>query len=309
MTGIYIADIDAIQDLEDYLPAFVNGFHAECRQLRESILETAYEIEMRLDEAQEEYDSAFSSSRGGDDDDSSWESEGAADAAADRLAEWNSYKQRYDNFADRAISQIDEAQAAQDRAVSLAVSLLSRMIESAKTIRAVTISSEHSPQIDDANPSAQGASTIQGTSILHSARLPEQLPPLPNGLTWVPVDRLDWSSIPEDIAFKKAKHDEIAAMLEVFEREVLPAVFAQGLQHNDLVNMDRRDGRTIGASSRAFAYEYMIGFGRSSDVIAVNAPHAITGNRVTWESGRHRAMVARELGWNFVPARVIGGTL
>jgi|GEM_PF-2810995 len=309
MTGIFIADINALQDFEDYLPSFLNGFTAECRELRGTIQEIAADIEMRLDEAQDDYDNAVDAASGGEDDDESWESRRAVEDAAARLQEWGAYKRRFEAFADGASMQIDEAEEAQNRSVSVAVSFLAKAIDLAKAVRAVTMTAGSSGNVPPDAAARTGRLPRTGASVLRTARLREQLPPLPNGLTWVPVDRLDWSAVPDDLAFEKANHDDIAAMLQVFERDVLPAVTAQGLQHSDLVALDRQDGRVTGATSRAFAYEYMIGMGRASDVIAINAPHLLTGNRATWESGRHRAMVAKELGWNFVPARVIGGSL
>lgn len=307
MTGIFIADINALQDFEDYLASFLNGFMAECSELRRTILDTAADIEMRLEEAQDEYDSAVEAASGDEDD--SWEDSWAVEEAAARLEEWSTYKRRFEEFADGAIVQVTEAEESQDRAVSTAVNFMAKAIAAALAVRAVSMTMTSSGNVRP-NVAAEAGPVLGGeTSVLRTARTREQLPPLPNGLTWVSVDRLDWSAVPDDMAFEKAKRDDIAAMLLVFERDVLPAVTTEGLQHSDLVALDRLDGRVSGATSRAFAYEFMIGVGRASDVIAINAPHVLTGNRATWESGRHRAMVAKELGWTFVPARVIGGSL
>ena len=112
MPGIYIADINALQEFEYYLPAFLSGFSAECRELREIIRDTLDSIEVRLDEAQEDLDSAVEAASGGEDEDDSSGGDWAVEEAEVRLQQWNAYRGRFEAFAEGGVEierRVDDA--------------------------------------------------------------------------------------------------------------------------------------------------------------------------------------------------------
>jgi hypothetical protein len=129
------------------------------------------------------------------------------------------------------------------------------------------------------------------------------LPVLPPGMMWVAIDDLDWGSVPDDLQFKKGSMDDIAAMLARFAEEIMPMMRdPRGISRSQLEQLDRLAGRTGSPQGLVFAWECMIG---GNEPIVVNAPHHLTGPSFGWTSGRHRALVARQLGWTHLPARVI----
>ena len=76
----------------------------------------------------------------------------------------------------------------------------------------------------------------------------------------------------------------------------------RGVGRNQLEQLDRLAGRNSSPHGLVFAWECMIG---GNEPIVVNAPHPLTGPSFGWTSGRHRALVARQLGWTHLPVRVI----
>lgn len=131
----------------------------------------------------------------------------------------------------------------------------------------------------------------------------QSTPPLPGGMKWIALADLDWSSVPPNLQFKKAAADEIETMMARFDREIVPLMSDPGgVSRDQLVQIDLMRGTTDPSQSLAFAWDCMIGGG---DVIALDAPHPLTGPQYGWTSGRHRALVARNLGWTHIPAKVI----
>jgi hypothetical protein len=134
-----------------------------------------------------------------------------------------------------------------------------------------------------------------------------QLPKLPNGGKWIRIEHFDWKGIEDELPFRKASASDISTMLKVFEEDVLPLLNRSGsVTLSKLYALDRKDGRTQAPWSRAFAYEFLVGIDRGSDVIAVTGKGRPSRPPYEWLSGRHRAFIARRLGWKFVPARVAG---
>lgn len=144
---------------------------------------------------------------------------------------------------------------------------------------------------------------------------PAELPVLPHEMMWVPLARLDWREVPEDLHFDVVGRDDIARMMQTFHRDVLPvlsrgqAVDRDGLRRLDMIAGLDPDGRPTDQRNRVLAWDLMIGNGqRHDDVIVLDAPQSEAGC-FGFQNGRHRALVARDLGWTHVPARVRGGGL
>lgn len=130
-----------------------------------------------------------------------------------------------------------------------------------------------------------------------------QLPPLPNGLVWVPIEQLDWDKVPDDISFDKAPRESMEAMLLLFSREILPMLGGRREVTRDyLQRLDQRLGNGSGAGSLTFTWECMVG---GLEPITLDKPHSLTGRKYGWTYGRHRALLAKAMGWTHVPAKVI----
>lgn len=132
------------------------------------------------------------------------------------------------------------------------------------------------------------------------------LPGLPGNIRWVPISEIDFDSIPSDLEFKTASKQEIKSMMETFEQDVIPALHENpflSVDDFELYHAVERD--ELGKSAR-FAYECLLGSFGSSDVIALDALGYEERNKRGITSGRHRILIARQLGWTHVPARILG---
>ena len=160
-------------------------------------------------------------------------------------------------------------------------------------------------------PKAIGSERALSSVVLKNAGR-DELPVLPRNLQWVSVDEVDWSEAPSDLGFRKVSREKIVQMLRTFERDLLP-VLAQtpDITPSRLAEMDRQLGRVpttdgVRSDSLEFCFGYLIGTVRESDLIVMDVMKSEVGRRYGFTSGRHRALVAKELGWKFIPARVIG---
>jgi len=311
MSGIRIASIDEIAEMEGHLQAFRGEFSSECRTLSQSIRDSLTDIENRVDQESAEYRSARDYFSGIEE--PGWEDEAALEEAEARFQQWSGYLRQFEEFADVALARVAEIETEQTRDVAAATKFIDLAVETARAYSAIHFDGANGTKASGGS-SAGSASTVasrraapQGSAIT-SGRVAD-LPALPNGMSWVPIEALDWKEVDDDLEFKKAGEADISAMLTVFEREVLPLLARDPpADWFELSEMDRRDGRTAPTTGRAFAYEFMIGQNRQSDVVAVDAPRASQDEHYGWESGRHRTLIARRLGWKFMPARVLGGT-
>lgn len=134
------------------------------------------------------------------------------------------------------------------------------------------------------------------------------LPPLPRKMQWVPIDEIDFASIPDNLEFRKAACDDMRTMMQVFERWVLPALMKDPSLPAD--SFPRAQSTTVGALSNSprFAYECMLGNFGVSDLVVVDAKGLDGQFKRGITSGRHRIKIAKELGWTHIPARVLGGS-
>ena len=150
---------------------------------------------------------------------------------------------------------------------------------------------------------AQSAGTHRTSATRSTSGLHGPLPALPNGFEWVPIEQLDWNQVPSNLSFVKASRDSMESMLLLFATEILPMMRGPGGVTRDyLYRLDQRLGNSSGAGSLTFAWDCMIG---GSEPITLNRPHRLTGPKYNWTYGRHRAVLAKSMGWTHVPARVI----
>lgn len=146
------------------------------------------------------------------------------------------------------------------------------------------------------------ASTTGATSPLTSQGA-ASLPQLPIGFCWIPLDSLAWSEV-TSLTFQKARRDDIEAMMNRFASVILPMLQdPAGVNRDQLVRLDAILGSSADQSrTLAFAWDCLLS---GSDPIALTAPDPQAGPFYGWTSGRHRAVVAKSMGWTHVPARVV----
>jgi len=117
------------------------------------------------------------------------------------------------------------------------------------------------------------------------------------GIQNVPVDKIDLSDTyingPED--FKKVSHDEVVRGIRTLQSEIRPAV-ENGADKEHFRNLDHQRGLEYPNGSQRI-YESFYG----QDAIRLDK----IGDRYLVENGYHRLYVAKELGLDTIPARVI----
>lgn len=314
MSGIRVTSVAAIEEFEGYLAAFLSEFSHECAHLRQAIGSRRLEVENRLEEARMEYRSALDYLHSLEE--PGWEDYDAVERAEDRCRRLAEFRERFESFVDDALARLNEIESRQAADVSAGVNSLAQTLNLARRYLAITPDSGE-PLSTFSGQSPNAASVPASPTIIHGVDTGQssaltsgeigELPELPNGLKWVSVDDLDWQGVDHSLEFKKASETDIAAMMKVFERDLLPLLRSNPrISVEGLVKMDQEDGRSSATAGRSFAYEFLIGTTSGSDVIAVEqSPHG-AGGRYFWQSGRHRALVAKKLGWQYVPARIVG---
>jgi flagellar biosynthesis chaperone FliJ len=134
----------------------------------------------------------------------------------------------------------------------------------------------------------------------------DELPPLPRKMQWVPIEDIDETLLPIGLEFKKAPHAEMKAMMLVFQGSVLPALANNPSLIPDDFSGGVGEESTSMSTTPRFAYECMLGSFGSSDVIVLDGKQGCEIGKMGITSGRHRILIAKELGWSHIPARVLG---
>lgn len=131
-----------------------------------------------------------------------------------------------------------------------------------------------------------------------------RLPPLPRGMQWVPLDSLIWHDPPETLVFEKASRSDIGLMMQTFADAIMPMLAVdRNLDADFLAQQDAVRRKQPGdPDSLLGTWERLVS---GSDPIVLSRDGGESG-RFTFNSGRHRALVARDLGWTHVPAYVSG---
>lgn len=315
MSEIRVASLAAIEEFEGVLTLFLSEFSYECKALRQSILDNITDIDNHLSEARIEHRSAVEYLHNIEE--SSWQDRDAVDDLENCHAKWSGFRDQFSDFSDAALAKVNEIESIQTRDVVTAMRFLIEVIDTAKSYLAITLDSGSNPSPgtvmqsgsdrESIAPITKPASEIKITSPIFGEDI-KNLPKLPNGMQWIPIEKLDWAAVDDNIEFKKASETDIAAMMSVFERDLLPVLGANPqIELSTLKGQDRLAGKDAAATGRAFAYEFLIGTSVGSDVIAIDRLDHHTGGRHGWQSGRHRALVAKKLGWRFIPVRIVGG--
>ena len=129
------------------------------------------------------------------------------------------------------------------------------------------------------------------------------LPQLPAGFSWVPIDRIISRDEPEALQWTKIELSVMEAGMRAFSTDLIPLLRKGKASRNDLAEFDSEHGRDghgpVKADSLANLHDVFFG----SDSIAATLT---ADGFYDLSSGRHRAQVARQLGWTHIPARLLG---
>ena len=217
------------------------------------------------------------------------------------LAECEDYASAVGEQSAKAMLRFGEIEKRFAPLYQAAVAELDRSLALFGRFDAIAVSSE--------NRSAASGSAACGTAVgvrrSSAVAGDDGLPVLPSGMQWIALIDLNWDEVPNDLIFKHAPQDQMEAMMRRFADDILPLLRdPRGASRDDLIQLDKIGGRGSAAAwqTLAFAWDCLIG---DNDPVVLNAPSSSTGGHYGWTSGRHRALVARRLGWTHIPAKVI----
>jgi hypothetical protein len=136
------------------------------------------------------------------------------------------------------------------------------------------------------------------------ATSPSELPALPAGFSWIPVDGL-FGDLPRNDEFRKgATYDDMRAGFERLRGELIPLLAkSPGAGRSACEAFDRANGRVdpLGfAHPASLAELWSHFFGREP----IRIEHGAEGTAHV-VNGRHRLRIAHDLGWKFVPGQLV----
>lgn len=240
-----------------------------------------------------------------------WDYEQVYDATF-KLTQAQNHHYQLENAAHRLLICLTDTSVNLQRAYGTAQHLLENSICSAKDYLSITLDnpSSNTPVVNKSNASSGGRDdglTSQGT--LNPIA---NLPLLPNNLTWVSLEKLNWQDFPDDLDYKKVPAEKIRLMMKTFMEDLIPILYERpNISVDELRKIDKFQGRDfddqqfVSSRSMALAYQCILGVDQFSDVIALNPSRSASPDSFDFTSGRHRALIAKKMGWSHIPARVI----
>lgn len=133
---------------------------------------------------------------------------------------------------------------------------------------------------------------------------------LPTGFGWINIDEVDASGFIDDPAeFKKVEYSSMTRGMEILRDEIIPALQRGTFTKEDAERADRERGTEhtaegwVHPESRLTIWRAFLDPRREADVVAVERG---PDGRLLVTSGRHRLGLARKLGIQMVPVRIIG---
>ncbi len=296
--------LDALLRLDSALGSYATGarhalaaIRADFERRHRALHDLEDDARYELERLQATYDGA-----GEDDDLESLTQE--CDGAAERLAEIR----RWTDDVDSQHSTLNVREAAcgevLQRSVPRAQAFLREKIDQLHQYEAVRLDAFVPAQ---SSASAQAipvpqipASNATAADISGPRMLRER--PLPRGFRWVALSEIDLTKQLEGVGgsedFLKVPYDEMRQGLADLRDEILPAMEANGGRRADYFrDLDQRAGRQY-ADGLQRVYEAF--FGEGDFIYLVRRPDGT----LDLINGRHRLKVAKDLGWDAIPAQV-----
>ncbi len=135
---------------------------------------------------------------------------------------------------------------------------------------------------------------------------------LPPGFGWLDIAAVDQVGgfIDDPKQFRKAGYAQMRRGLEILHDEIIPKIRAgTGFTREDAERLDREGGTVytsegfIHPDSRVAVWEAFLNPQRGADVVVVERG---SDGKMKVVSGRHRLGLARQLGMQAIPARILG---
>lgn len=129
--------------------------------------------------------------------------------------------------------------------------------------------------------------------------------PLPEGFRWIAISSLEGQLPAGEGEWKKGvSKEQMRRSFGVLEADVLTRMSgSRDIAYDAFVDLDRQSGRVTAfgfVHPKSMANVYSVFFGQSPIVVDRNG-----ADKFVIIDGRHRAAVARELGWTHLPTKII----
>lgn len=128
--------------------------------------------------------------------------------------------------------------------------------------------------------------------------------PLPKGFKWIPLEEIsqkEISELPDESQFIKVSYDEMKKGLERFEREILP-VLRRTPDKSDAVYFEDLDMKNENDEINGVKKIFNVFFDRQVSKEFIKVERFAGDSKYDITNGRHRIKVARDLGWQVIPA-------
>lgn len=296
--GTMIVSPEALANLKESLERYRSRASVAIREVSQELSGRLKRLEEARDDAKREvyrYERELSSC----DDDDGTSAQAALDVAEERL-------RRVDYWVEQVAAALPPMKRANQAAVAIlgnrvprAVSFLTEKIARFAEYANVMISDGGATggRLGTASLSAAVETGVAGVPLMTQGA---PLALLPKGFQWVNLDSISHTDdLRAEEAFHKVSKQEVLSGFSLLKDEVLPSLREDTARDSDYFgNLDRGNNRRYEYGTQRIFDAF---FGR--DCITLDKGRNDGKYGVT--NGRHRILVARELGWTAIPARVL----
>lgn len=325
MRSVNLKSLQALMSFREYLPVMVSTADSEVQEMLRQVHKALYDTEATLGRAYARL-SAAEDELSCEEDPSEYDYE-AVWKARDKVAQIQAFLETLQTACHTFEKAMDAFYSRLTQASVAGQNFLDERIEAARVYMSHTVSDSGDYSATLPRKSAVNVSNVVAPAgVLLSASgnsnpvpelslakaMREELPDLPRGLEWMSVEDIDWEEAPASLDFRKVTKAKITEMLKTFESDLLPVLAKQpNISQSELIEMDRKLNRlpssdSVRSDSLLLCHGYMIGNMRESDLIVMDENTASSGSKFGFTSGRHRARAAKEMGWKFIPVRILG---
>jgi hypothetical protein len=197
-----------------------------------------------------------------------------------------------------------------DRSASVTYEALSVLEGKIRAVSAYVSIQPHGDADAPTNEKSDSVSPIRSSVQQSEITLQDGSGRLPLGFVWIELSDINESDFLTDpLVFKKVKHEDMRRGLELLRDKILPAVDANPLmKREDIVKLDQRYGTSFDVNgfvhkdSLTTVWDAFFDPRHEAEIVVI--ANTVNGR---WEviNGRHRLGVARELGMEALPCKIL----
>ena len=240
------------------------------------------------------------------DEEDGWDESSRRDEALEAVLEYRRVASQVEAAGRRFIARAGDIADRGQQLARAGIASLERRIEARNEYMAIQMPEGGRSGAHAANKAAR-AGTAAFPAVASAEHAASALPP---GFGWIDLDEVNASGFIEDPAkFTKTNHAVMLRGIEILRDEIIPALRQGGYCREDAERIDRDCGTDYTAEgwihpeSRLTVWKAFLDPRREADVVAVERGE---DGKYNVTSGRHRLGLARQLGVEKVPVRILG---